>query len=298
MLSKPLEKLLDYTKLVEIGALQVWLASLVLGVFFATETFHAGTGLLRLSEGFFGLFLILCYVMVINDYCDIGIDRLKSQFTEGIDKSILAKKGQIIGGVISITEARVSIVFTLVAGLSLSFLASVNVLFVNLLIVLLGTLYSVPPIRFKKVYPLSTIGDIAGGALPFLSGYAIISAVSIEAIAVSMISLLICAYHRLRHEILMVEFDRVTEKKTIGVVHGTRTANIVRRICPILISFEIMAMYFTGLFTSDFWLALFLFLFLSFGFWGPLLPKSAKKVFGGLWSFAFAIIIAVTILYF
>jgi 4-hydroxybenzoate polyprenyltransferase len=295
-LSRLSGKLTAYAKLVEIGALQIWIASMMLGVFYAAATVHVMPTLLQLLAGFLGHFLVLCYVMVVNDYYDLEIDKMKPGFTNEIVRSILSKKGQILGKTVSVREGKLFILFSLSVGLLLSLFASLQMFIVTLLIVCLGTLYSVPPIRYKEIYPLSTIGDIMGGALPFVAGYAIACPVRPEAVVVSMIPLLICTYHRLKHEILMVEFDRLTGKKTLAVVNGTRVASIVRKISPILVLLEVLFGFLAGWFPVSFLLILPAYFFLCFGFWSPLLPSLGKKLFGTFWSFGFAVIVGLLIL--
>jgi len=288
------ERIVAFVDFFEIGGVQRWMGEMMLGVFYSLGTYYLPfNSTLLLVVGYVSTFLLLCYLQAINDFFDADIDKARLKYTKKYGD--LSKKGPIIGDRISKVEAALSIVFVSSVGLILSVLVSTHFLIISLLIALMATLYSAPPIRYKEIYPFSTLGEIVGNFLPFLAGYAIINPIDWKAILVAVIPATAATNNRFRHEIKMFNFDRSTGKKTVAVVHGLQTAKVLARVCMILNLVEILMFPVLLLFSLKFLLLLLLYMFLAYALWYGFLRGLTRKIFGFSWGFMFSLLILVYI---
>ena len=92
--------------------------------------------------------LILSHIFLVNSYFDVEIDRVKEVFTG--DELIVSR-------VISKKKTAVVSLLLLIAGIGVAVFVSLTFCVLLLLTILITTAYSVPPIRFKKTYPFSTL---------------------------------------------------------------------------------------------------------------------------------------------
>jgi len=284
------ERIVAFSDFFEIGGVQRWMGEMMLGVFYSLENrYLIFNSPLLLAVGYVSTFLLLCYLQAVNDYFDVDIDKVRLEYTKKY--SGLSKKGLIIGERISKVEASFSIVFLSAVGLALSVLVSTHFLIISLLIVLMATLYSAPPVRYKEIYLFSTLGEIIGNFLPFLVGYAVFNPIDWRAILVAAIPATSGTNNRFRHEIKMIEFDRSFGKKTIAVVHGLQTAKVLAKACVLLNLVEILVFSFLFSFPLRFLLLLLLYMFLAYALWYGFLKGLVRKIFGLSWGFMFSLLI-------
>lgn len=288
------QKIAAFVDFFEIGGVQRWMGEAVLGVFYSLESSYLSSdSTFLLVVGYVSTFLLLSYLQAVNDYFDLEIDKARLQYTKNYGD--LSKKGPIVGNRISKAEASLSIVLTLAAGLILSIFSSIHFLIVSLLIILMATLYSAPPVRYKEMYLFSTFGEIIGNFLPFLAGYAIIGAVDWKVVLVAAIPAMAATNNRFRHEIKMANFDKSTGKKTIAVVHGLGSARFLARACIVLNLIEVFALSVLGWFSLRFFLLLLVYIFFAYAFWYQYLKGLARKILGLSWGFLFSLFILIYI---
>lgn len=284
------ERITAFLDFFEIGGVQRWMGEMMLGVFYSLETYHLGfDSTLLLSAGYFSTFLLLCYLQAVNDFFDVDIDKSRLEHTKHYGD--LSRKGPVVGVRISKLEASSAIAFVSVAGLVLSVFVSTHFLIVSLLIVLMATLYSAPPIRYKEIYPFSTFGEIVGNFLPFLAGYAVFNPIDWRAILVAAIPALAATNNRFRHEIKMFDFDRSTGKKTVAVVHGVQAAKFLAKVSILLNLVEILVLSVLSWFSPRFLFALLLYMVLAYALWYRYLRGLARRLFGLSWGFMFSLLI-------
>ena len=202
----------------DLPAVQVWIAAVALGL---------GFGLARAGAPWNIWLLALCsmsslfmYLMAVNDLSDIEIDRLKHEHSG------------LVTGMISKAEAEAAVLSAGGIALATSFFVSRWFFIFSVLIFVISTLYSVPPVRFKRFYPFTTLGEFLGGYLLFPLGLSIVLAPTLPALVLSFIPLMIAASMRLGHEAKYVEFDRSTGKRTMAVVHGAGKVQAVVKALP------------------------------------------------------------------
>jgi 4-hydroxybenzoate polyprenyltransferase len=163
-------------------------------------------------------------------------------------------------------------------------MGSLGLFLLSCIMALFGTLYSAPPFRLKMVYPFSTMIQFAGCFLPFLAGVAFISIVTFQTIIISSVFAALAMIHRFEHEIKNYKADVQTGKKTVAVIRGLRTAQMLLRLCAFVGVAEFAAFFILG------WLNMvLLFLFVLYVFaiilswrWLSYVPPSLRTVFARL----------------
>jgi 1,4-dihydroxy-2-naphthoate octaprenyltransferase len=131
------------------------------------------------------------------------------------------------------------------------------------------------------VYPFSTLIQFAGCFLPFLAGVAFISTVTFQTIIISSVFAVLAMVQRLKHEIENYKADVQTGKKTVAVIRGLRTAQMLLRLCAFIGVAEFVAFFILG------WLnVVLLFLFVLYVFatiipqiWLRYIPPALETVF-------------------
>jgi 4-hydroxybenzoate polyprenyltransferase len=216
-------KLRAYRFFLEFEAIQRWVGAAALGVALALGFRGSQIETTQLTIAFLSVFLILCYVMAVDDYFDRGVDKLHLE----------KEKKRVVMGRISLREARVVVVLLLVIGLSLSLLVSLQFAVIEGALVILSTLYTAPPIRYKNAYPFSTLGEMTGSFLPLLGGFTAIAPLQWSSLVVALVAAVPTffenTYWRFWHECRMVDFNRLTGKKTFAVIHGVEFTNTLKR---------------------------------------------------------------------
>lgn len=283
--SRVFQMLVSFNHLVEIKTVNRWMAAFVLGFYFFMKSSNAGFSLLPFSLGLLSIFLVLCYVMVINDCFDVEDDKIKSRFTG--KKLVVSKE-------ISVKNALILSVVMLILGLATAVIVSRMFLVVVFLIILLSSLYSVPPIRYKRLFPLSTLGEFVGAFLPFMSGYVVCGGLEAKPLIVSAFFALITMYWRFYHEALFSRVDRLTGKMTFGVIYGSKVSRALGRLCLLAALLEAATLFVLGWFTLDFLLLLGLYVLLTFGFWYYLseyIPRFVENTIGPIWGILFVLLV-------
>lgn len=246
------QKLGAYVKFFDIDATQAWIGAVALGLLYSI----GNNGVISILYGICSLFaisLVFFYLMGVNDYFDMDVDRKKGE------RSVLLR------GEISLKEAAISLYLTAIIGLLLSLLVSYWFFFNLSAIFILSSLYSIPPVRYKRYYPYSTLGEISGAYFLFLTGYSIGAPPAWQALVVSTIPTALVTYKRLRHEVRHVEFDRTTGKNSMAVVHGPKVAKFVSQIILAIALVELFIFALIGLVSAIFiiFLTVFVIIFIT-----------------------------------
>jgi 4-hydroxybenzoate polyprenyltransferase len=206
-----------YDKFLDLSAIQRWVSAAAVGILLALQAADSQQNTWVLTLGLIAISCILAYTMTVDDYFDAEIDKLNP------------RKKRILIDRIPLSHARVVVVALLLTGVIVSAFLSYYFEAVILGLVALSTSYTVPPIRYKRFYPFSTLGDGGVGFLPFLGGYVLVSPLQLTPLLVVIPIYLTNAYWRLEHEIRMIDFNRLTGKKTFPVVYGRHSAKQLRR---------------------------------------------------------------------
>lgn len=276
MLQKPiiLQKLIAFNHLVELNTVNRWLAAYAMGFLYFVENIGVSFSFLKFFIGLLAISLVLCYVMAINDCFDVEDDKIKSK---------LAEKKIVVSEEISFRDALLLSLALLLLGLTISWFVSEIFFTVVLLIVGLSTLYSVPPVRYKRIFPIGTIGESVGAFLPFLSGYAVLGFLDIRSVVMAAFFAVITIYLRFFHESVFHEVDRKTGKVTFAVVYSPKKALNIGRVCLLLGTFELFILFSLAWFSIEFFFLSGLYLLFSLSLLIPFfklhLPKTiAEKI--------------------
>jgi len=130
-------------------------------------------------------------------------------------------------------------------------------------LLLLGSIYSVKPIRLKERPPLDAMSHgLFGGCLPFLVGTQLNGDISREILLLSMIFFNISVMYELWNEVVDYEYDRIAGAKTLATIFGKQKIkmfftlfiplNLVLAVFSNLkiLGFSLIALY-TTLYTLD-----------------------------------------------
>ena len=190
-------------------------------------------------EALVSVTLVFFYLMGVNDYFDVEIDSSKKE------RAVLAK------GEISMTSAQLVIVAAAFIGLTFAYLVSLGFFVLTLVVFSLSSLYSIPPIRYKRFYPFSTLGEVAGAFVLFPLGFSVVGAPTVPVFIVSTLTTLVASSARLRQEARNAEFDTNSGKGSLAVVHG---ASIVKDVSKYLLAIalgELFLLRFIGLLSNS-----------------------------------------------
>ena len=222
-----------YAKLFDLPAIQIWIGAVALGVRFGIDNSFTSS-ITRLFLALAAITLVLFYMMSLNDYFDKEIDAMKGE------RSVLVL-GEVGQG-----QAKLLITILAVAGLATGYLISAPFFFLLLGFFVLASLYSAPPIRFKRKYPFSTFGEVTAVFLLFPLGYSAVQVPTPQAFLVSSMTTFIAAGYRLRHEARHVEFDTATGKRTFAVVHGADVVASASRAALLIGGAEVPILFVLG----------------------------------------------------
>jgi 4-hydroxybenzoate polyprenyltransferase len=234
---------------VDVKGWQKWLGAAVMGFAFALGLGN-DFSLLQIQGLVIGFPLILTYTMTVNDCFDIEIDKVKQE---------VMGKELIISNIISRRTALTLTLLSVIIGLVSAWITSLSFFIITSAFVLVSTVYSVPPFRFKMKYPISTLTQFAGIFLPFVAGVASVSVVTIQAFVISSVFAVLAIIHRFDHEIYTFEADLLTGKHTVAVTKGIETAKTLRRLCAFVGIAEFAVFFIVGWVDS-----VFLFLFILY----------------------------------
>jgi 4-hydroxybenzoate polyprenyltransferase len=224
-----------------ISVIQKPIVNVGLGLLYSYEVAPSNVSLsiVKLIFALTAMVLVLSHMMVLNDYFDVEVDKKKED-----SRQALAEIPRKLVGVIA--------VILLGSGLLFAWLTSLTYFAICSMLVLLAVAYDVPPIRYKKVYPFSTLGEVSGAFLLFWAGYSLFATVdlnaivSLRSIVVSLIPFLVLVIFKLKHEISHVEFDAGTGKRTLAVVHGVDRVKQLIHFCILLIVTLSLGLFLTG----------------------------------------------------
>ena len=222
----------------DVPTTQLWVGAVAIGLRYADENAPTGTTLSAILA-LAAISLVFFYLMGINDYFDVDVDAAK----EG--QSVLVK------GELTMKEAKYSVLIVAALGLVLAALVSIRFLLFSLVIFAMSSLYSAPPVRYKRFYPISTVGEIAGAFMLFLVGYSVVGLPTTTAVFISTVTTLVAASARLRQEARRVDFDGLTGKGTVAVVHGARVARLISRVLVVAALVEVFALHLYGLLSGS-----------------------------------------------
>lgn len=141
-------KFLAYIELVTLSASQTPLASVGLGLLCSHEVTpsQVNPSIIKLIFAFAGMVLVISHIMALNDYFDVEIDKKKGT------RQALAEIPRRLAGALAVIFLSLGLVF--------AWLVSLTYFVISLALALLSAAYSAPPIRYKEVYPFSTLGEI------------------------------------------------------------------------------------------------------------------------------------------
>jgi 4-hydroxybenzoate polyprenyltransferase len=202
----------------DLPAVQVWVAAAALGLGYGLQKADATVS--QWLTALVGMSLLFTYLMGVNDVFDVQIDSQKHE-----------SSGLAVGA-ISGAEANASVLLSGGLGLLACYFVSAWFFAFAIIIFLLSTLYSAPPVRYKRFYPFSTLGEFAGGYFLFPLGLSVVSGPTSEGLLISFVPMMVAASMRLGHEAKYVEFDRATGKRTLAVVHGAKNVQRVVVLLP------------------------------------------------------------------
>jgi 4-hydroxybenzoate polyprenyltransferase len=221
---------------VDVRGWQKWFGAAVMGFAFALGLGN-DFSLLQIQGLVIGMPFLLTYTMTVNDCFDIEIDKVKQK---------VVGKELIVSNIISRRTALAITFISLIIGLISAWLTSLSFFVIASAIVLLSTVYSVPPFRLKMKYPFSTLTQFAGMFLPFVAGVASVSTVTIQAFVISSVFAVLAMIHRFDHEIYTFEADLLTGKETVAVTKGIETAKTLRRLCAFVGIAEFAVFFIAG----------------------------------------------------
>jgi len=258
-------------KLYDVPASQLWIGAVAIGLRYADENAPTGTALTAIVA-LLAISFVFFYLMGVNDYFDADIDATKGE------RSVLA------GGELTRRSAKLAVSLVACIGLVLAFFVSLRFLAFSLVIFALSTFYSAPPVRYKRFYPISTLGELAGAFVLFLLGYSVIGLPTVTAVFISTVTTLVAASARLKQEARNAEFDSRTGKMTFAVVHGADSVRTVSRALLVLAFVEVVGLRVVGLLSSSTAALAGLFVL------APILVKQAQdrrylRMSGLLWGF-------------
>jgi len=229
-------KLGAFIKLYDVPATQFWIGAVAIGFRYGYEN-GTQVSLFLALIALASVSLVLFFLMGVNDYFDVGIDSQKNE------RAVLVK------GEISMRSARIAVGLAGALGLALALVVSIQFFLFTLAVFILISLYSVPPVRYKRFYPFSTLGEVLGACMLFFVGISLVGLPTSSAFLVSTVTALVAASSRLRHEARYTEFDGKTGKRTFAVVHGAGRIKFVSRVLLVLALVEVVAIRFAGLLT-------------------------------------------------
>jgi 4-hydroxybenzoate polyprenyltransferase len=270
-----------YRDFIDLPAIQRFVAAAALGLSSGLVITGVKFDLLRAALGLVSVTAILGYVMTVDDYYDKGIDGQN------------VRKKRVLIDKITTGEAKATVLVLLAVALASSVLVSVQLALVIVGIWLVGTTYTTPPVRYKRFYPFSTIGELFGfGCLSFIAGIAIVAPILWVGVGLSVLVMLANSYWRFEHEVRMVEFNRNTGKKTFAVVHGVNATKRLMTIVLVLTALGTLAVVALGSFPVLFKVFLVSYqliaLFLPYRYLkGRLRPL--RNLLSSVWGFLFAI---------
>ncbi len=225
-------------KLYDVPASQLWIGAVAIGLRYSYENAPAGS-MFPAILALVAITLVFFYVMSVNDYFDVDVDAAKKE------------RGVLVKGEISMNLARLAIGLVAFGGLALAYLVSLQFFAFTLIIFILSSLYSIPPVRYKRFYPFSTVGEIAGAFVLFLLGYSVVGLPTITALFISTVTTLVATSARLRQEARNQEFDKLSGKRTLAVVHGAKLVKAISRSLLVVALAEILALRFLGFFSGS-----------------------------------------------
>jgi len=138
----------------------------------------------------------------------------------------------------------VAIILSIVSLLILYFFVNVNVFLLGFLIVIIGIIYSTPPIRLKTKPPFDCILNATGGALPFFMGWMVNSkTLSFESFVYGFIIFLVILHTFFFFTSIDIESDKEMGMKTSCNLIG-RKKSIILGIIIFIIGLSISLYYF------------------------------------------------------
>jgi len=190
----------------DLPVVQVWVGATSLGLGYGLGRYS--TSWLTLLLPLLGMSLVFMCLMGVNNLFDMKIDHEEHEYSGPIT------------GAITEAEAIAAVLISGTLGLLVAALVHPWFLLFAFAILALSALYSAPPFRFKRYYPVSIFGEFVGGYLLFPLGFAIVAAPTVGCFLVSLVPTMIAVPMRLRHDAKNVAFDGGTGKRSMAITHG------------------------------------------------------------------------------
>jgi 4-hydroxybenzoate polyprenyltransferase len=198
----------SFFRLPEIIALQ---GSPLLG--FALAVHHPTTAALRpLLLLVVANILLVAHIFLINDWAEMNTDLADPNRANGFLHGRGVSRNEFAG---------LTTVLLVLSLFLFSLLGSIP-LCLTLAITTASTLYSLPQFHWKGKPVLSSLLHVVGGALHFLLGYSVVSAIGIPALSIAIFFALTFAAGHLIQELRDYQSDAQSEIKTNAVIFGPR----------------------------------------------------------------------------
>jgi 4-hydroxybenzoate polyprenyltransferase len=240
--------------------------------------------LIRLTGVILAIFFAFQFSVIINDIYDVNCDKISNK-NRPLVVGALSKEEYLKVGL-------VYLVFALLFALSINDIAFRGIL----IFIALYFIYSVPPFRLKRFFPLSSIIIAVQAILAFLLGYLFLEVpgASME-VPAKILWLLFFAFLLASSvkDLKDIEGDKVSDSYTLPVILGEANAKKIIGI-SVCISYLSVAIFLPGIFGFSIQPA-FLMLTLIFGIFNLfyIIRKDAKEqiIFSGYFIYIFFILL-------
>lgn len=205
--------------------------------------FPAGMALLKLV----GALVLYCVVVqgicirVTNDIFDAEVDRLSP-------KDEYAKFRPIAFGIITKGDAAVYAAIGHIIALVLSYSLGMTVFIITVLTLISQFLYSAPPLRLKRFFPVNNIiiGIFYGGAF-FLAGWALYNTINSVALNAALFLIIFVSIFNITKDYSDVEGDRTKGIRTLPVIFGVEKAGRINTVLIVFFYMVLLLFIVTGL---------------------------------------------------
>lgn len=199
-------RLLSCIRFDEVFVLQ---GTALFGALFAIRALTLGD-VLKLAIVMTGSVVLVAHIFVLNDWSGIYSDL----------KDPARAERTFINKGITRTEVGYLALALLILALSLFWLLGKVMFAIALAIAIVSALYSAPPFHMKGLPVFNSVLHFAGGALHFLLGYAVFSAIDVRGVAIACYFALVFSAGHLVHETMGYEGDLLNGIRTNAVVFG------------------------------------------------------------------------------
>ena len=157
-------------------------------------------------------------VYVYNDISDVELDRISA--AGGNPRH---ENRPLVTGRASMSDAKVLVVVLTVIGLGLGFLVNVQFVFLLSLFLMLGIVYSTPPVHLKERFLLKQLTIASGQAIASLAGGAAVGMISKPVVYAAVLFFTLTFGVVPINDLSDIRADRQVGRKTMPIVIGPKT---------------------------------------------------------------------------